>query len=195
MGELDHRFESVQPERAPEIMAGYPGAWWVSGGWALELVGGSKTRDHLDLDIGVYREDLPLLLETLDFELHSAAGGILRQMSSPSDLPGEANSIWARRRGEQKWLFELMLDASEGEDWAYRRDPRIRLPKSEVSIEVDGIPCLKPEIQLLYKAKRMRDRDIADFGAYGHRLHPTARAWLKQALGLAHPGHPWIDEL
>ena len=195
MDELEHGFESVSPDRAPEIMARYPAAWWLSGGWALDLVSGSKTRDHIDLDIGVYREDVSLLLKTLDFELHSAANGRLRKMTTTTDLTEAANSIWARRHGEQKWLFELILNRSDGDDWVYRRYPRIRLPRSEVTIDVDGIPCIKPEIQLLFKAKQMRDRDIADFENHGHRLHPSARAWLKEALGQAHPGHPWINEL
>ncbi|MDX1468981.1 MAG: amino acid transporter [Acidimicrobiia bacterium] len=195
MDELEHGFESVGPDRAPAIMAGYPADWWVSGGWALDLVHGSKTRDHIDLDIGVYREDVPHLFDSFDLEFHAAADGKLRHMGEAGDLWSQANSIWVRRPGAQKWLLEMILNESDGDEWVYRRDARVRLPRKEVAIDVDGIPCVRPEIQLLFKAKQMRDRDIADFQLHGHRLHPTARSWLKDALRLAHPGHPWITDL
>lgn len=195
LDELDYGFEPITPEQAPELMANYSGAWWVAGGWALDLVAGGQTRDHTDLDVGTYRDEVPLLFDALDLELHAAGGGKLHQMSRPADLPPDSNSIWLRRTGHKIWLFEVILNDSNNGDWIYRRDPRIRMDRNSTIIDVDGIPCIKPELQLLFKAKHMRDRDVADFEVHAPRLHPTSRAWLKEALHLAHPGHPWIERL
>jgi hypothetical protein len=58
-----------------------------------------------------------------------------------------------------------------------------------------GIPYLAPEIQLLYKAKGMRERDAADFDRTLPRLDIDQREWLLRAMLLVHPQHEWIDAL
>ncbi len=196
MDALDTGFEPTRPEQAPELMGGYDQMWWVSGGWALDLVAGQQTRPHIDLDIGVFRGNVPDLFDALaGLELHAAGGGRLAEMSRPGDLPPESNSIWARRAGAEQWLFELILNEREGHEWVYRRDTRIRMDVAHLTVAVDGLSCVKPEIQLLFKAKHLRDRDEADFTFHAPRLHPSAAAWLHDALEMAHPGHPWTDRL
>ena len=59
----------------------------------------------------------------------------------------------------------------------------------------DGITYLRPEVQLLHKAPGLRPKDQADFDACAPLLDDQSRAWLRSALALAHPGHPWLDEL
>src|SRR4051794_33243194 len=44
-----------------EIMRGFPAAWFVSGGWAIDLFLGEVTRSHSDIEIGIYRRDQQLL--------------------------------------------------------------------------------------------------------------------------------------
>ena len=56
-------------------------------------------------------------------------------------------------------------------------------------------PVLAPEIVLLYKAKRSRAIDEADFAACAPALQPDARAWLAGALAICAPEHPWRAEL
>ena len=48
------------PQDAALLFAGYPGRWWIAGGWALEAFTGVK-RPHIDLDPSIPRCDLPLL--------------------------------------------------------------------------------------------------------------------------------------
>lgn len=193
---LDTGFEQVTPSQAPALMDGYNAMWWIAGGWALDLVGGGITRDHLDLDVGVFREDLSHLFEALsDVELHSADGGLLELMSGAEEMRTEANSIWAKRPDAKKWLFELIMNEREKDEWVYRREPSIRRPLNELTVEVDGLKCLRPEIQLLFKAKHMRGRDIADFDAHSPALNGASRMWLREALAIAHPGHLWIGRL
>lgn len=196
LDELDAGFETIAPEEAAAIMEGYRGQWWIAGGWAMDVVGGRQTREHIDLDLGIYREDVPLLFEALPgLELHAAGGGRLVEMGGPDDLPAASNSIWARRRGESKWLLEFILNDAEGDEWIYRRDPRIRMERSKITTRVNGLDCIRPEIQLLFKAKHMRDRDVADFEAHAPQLGPRSAGWLRDALSLTLPGHSWIERL
>ncbi|HEX5939969.1 MAG TPA: hypothetical protein VFZ12_06380, partial [Dehalococcoidia bacterium] len=57
----------------------------------------------------------------------------------------------------------------------------------------DGIPYLRPEICLLFKAKAVRDKDRADFEAALPRMSHAQRAWLHTALERVHPDHDWIS--
>jgi hypothetical protein len=59
-----------------------------------------------------------------------------------------------------------------------------------------GIPYQRPEVTLLYKARRRAAKDEADFAAVVPRLEPANRAWLHSAIALTEPaGHPWIEQL
>jgi hypothetical protein len=89
-----------------------------------------------------------------------------------------------------------MREPSDGDTWIYRRDGRIRLPYDDV-IErtADGIPYGRPEIILLFKAKRVRPKDEADFAAVLPQLDASRREWLADALELTDPGHAWLERL
>jgi hypothetical protein len=54
---------------------------------------------------------------------------------------------------------------------------------------------LSPEVQLLYKSKSLRDKDIVDYEAVRPHLSPDERNWLRTALDIVAPGHPWIPDL
>jgi len=43
--------------RVRELMHEYPRAWWVAGGWAIDLHLGHQSRAHQDIDIAVLRRD------------------------------------------------------------------------------------------------------------------------------------------
>jgi hypothetical protein len=59
----------------------------------------------------------------------------------------------------------------------------------------DGVPFLRPEGVLLYKAKLQRPKDEQDFASVLPKLDPSARNWLRDALRIAHPDHAWIAAL
>jgi hypothetical protein len=169
-------------------------AWWIAGGWALDLFLGQPSRPHADLDIGVPRRDIGDVLLRLDeWDIHEAMDGILTPLESGQLPRPEVNSLWCRRRGAAAWSFEILLDEVVGHTWVYRRDPRItRLMGDAVKRTKDDMPFLAPEIQLLYKAKTPRKRDRLDFGNVSPRLDAPARHWLQNALELIAPSHEWI---
>ena len=80
------------------------------------------------------------------------------------------------------------LDLSIGRETRFHED-------LEIAITRDGIPHLKAHGALLYKAKGQRPKDEADFAIAAPLLSAAERAWLIEALGLAHPGHAWIAAL
>lgn len=90
----------------------------------------------------------------------------------------------------------MFREPHEDGRWICRRDESLRLPYPEV-IErtADGIPHLRPELALLFKAKAVRDKDRADFERVLPRLGPDRRAALAAWLRRAHPGHEWLERL
>src|SRR5438045_694310 len=39
------------------FMAGIPAPWWVAGGWAVDLWLGDVSREHEDLELGLFHSD------------------------------------------------------------------------------------------------------------------------------------------
>jgi hypothetical protein len=54
---------------------------------------------------------------------------------------------------------------------------------------------LRPEIQLLYKAKAPRAKDEADLKALLPAFGRGERTWLAKALEMSAPGHEWLPAL
>ena len=100
-----------------------------------------------------------------------------------------------------RWISEAKIThpafwKHSGDEWVYRRDPRVTLAWDLLSVESRlGVKVLSPEVVLLFKATGRRARDQADFDALLPRLADRRRAWLREALGIAHPGHRWLPDL
>jgi hypothetical protein len=81
------------------------------------------------------------------------------------------------------WRFDVFRELHDGDTWICRRDASIRRPYAEVfEVSADGIPYLKHEICLLFKAKAVRDKDRADFETALPRMSLAQRMWLHAAL-------------
>jgi hypothetical protein len=121
--------------------------WWIAGGWALDVEG---RRPHKDVDVAVLRPDHKVLREHLaDWDLWIAHGGALRPWTSGTVGPPE-NAVWARPTPGDEWHIDFKIEAVEGGDWVYRRDPAVRRPVAETGVAVDGIPYLAPDLAGLY---------------------------------------------
>ena len=171
--------------------------WWVAGGWALDLFLGSTTRQHHDLDIGVLRRDVATILRALaSWQVFAAKAGSLAVIPADKLPARDVNSLWCRPAPTAPWMVEILLDEADGDVWVFRRQPALRQHLSEVIRYGQlGIPYLSPEIQLLYKAKQLREHDLIDFRRTVPALDRKAREWLHSALVLVQPGHEWIAEL
>lgn len=186
------------PADAAQLLAGYPGRWWIAGGWAIEALTGS-TRAHGDLDVSIPRSDVPLLRRHLAgrLDVWAAEQGTLRPLTGDleEDLPLTCGNLWLRRSGADPWEYDVILMTATATTWTYKRDRRISAPIEQILWQRDDLTYLRPEVQLLHKAPGLRPKDQADFDACLPLLQPTARAWLRDALDLAHPRHPWSVRL
>ena len=180
------------------MFAGYPGRWWVAGGWSIDLCLGKQTRQHGDIDIAVLRDEQHLLRAHIsDWDIQVAHDSMLSPWQGGDWLTPPRHQFWARPQTDGAWSLEFLLEDREGADWLFRRDPKVRLPIDRLGRSAqDGVPYLCPEVSLLYKAKNADlERNAKDFDAVLARLDDTQRAWLRDALEQAHPGHLWIGRL
>jgi hypothetical protein len=185
------------PYEALKRLVGAPAPWCVAGGWAIDLWLGKQTRPHHDLDIAVLRADLAVFRARLnDFRSFVAADGELRALPPHLSPRSEQHQIWLLDDREKVWRMGILLEPGDAGTWVFRRDETIRRSRSQmVATTTEGIPYLRPEGILLYKAKATRPQDEADFRACAPLLDSAARAWLKNALARSHPSHLWIGRL
>lgn len=184
------------PSEIARIMAGMAAPWWIVGGWAIEVFTG-QSREHEDIDVAIFRGDLPSVLDhlLLNYCVWSNLSGTLRPLRRPDELLEGCRQLWVRRDAESPWLFDLLLTPHEADTWISVRDDRIRRTFAESVFTCDGIDYLRPEIVLHLKAKLTRPKDDSDFTAALSLLESDARAWLRSALEIANPDHPWLERL
>jgi len=188
---------SFTPRDAVDLFGDLPG-WWVAGGWAIDLWLGRQTREHVDLDVATLRKNQRILWDGLDgWDLHLVtAPDVVEPWPTPGRVPPPLHAIWCRATSTSPWAFEMLLNDSNGTDWLFRRDHRVRLPLVQIGRTTsDGIPYLVPEIVLLYKAKNVRENDEQDFETAMPTLSLEQRAWIRGALDVVHPDHPWSAKL
>lgn len=198
--QFERIYGRVAPLTLPEVAALFSGApfrWWICGGWSLEL-GAVPRRHHEDVEVGFARADLPTLRDWLtDYHLWDIHAGTLTLVKPDYQLPDDHEQLWLRRDAYSPWLIDLMLTPVDGETWFYKRDRRLARPFEEaVTIGSDGIPRQRPEIGLLFKARRRFPRDEVDFAAVVPQLPTADRLWLRDAIELTEPpGNPWLERL
>ena len=170
--------------------------WWVGGGWAAEAAGATP-RAHEDTDLVILERDVPALRSHLaDHHLWEAYDGSLRPLRPGEPLREGRTQLWVRRNGTSPWVLDILFSPSEGDEWLFKRDHRVRLPVDRLGwVAPDGVSYLRPEVVLLFKAKHRRAKDGADLDSLLPRLDDVARRWLLEALAVAHPGHPWAARL
>jgi len=186
-------------EETQRLMAPLGAAWWIAGGWAIDLFLGRVTREHADMDVAILRRDQPALAELLKgWDVHLAEGGVLTPWKAGDWLEGGArHQFWVRPTPTSPWALEVLLEEDDAGRWVYRRDPAVSLPLERFGcVSGDGAPYVAPEVALLYKSNRLdEERNRADFEAAASAMDDGRRAWLKAALRLTDPKNLWIARL
>ena len=187
-------WEAWTPAEAARLFAGVEAPWYVAAGWAIDLFLGGKRREHEDLEIAVPRARFAELADRLaGYDLFVPVGN---ERLGRFDPDSESHQTWVREPGFGKWRLDVFREPSDGDTWVCRRDESIRLPYDEVIRRTaDGIPYLRPDLVLLFKAKHARDRDESDFADAVPQLSAVERENLRSWLERVHPGHAWLARL
>jgi hypothetical protein len=184
------------PAEAARVLSGMKIPWCVVGGWSIELALGGAHRAHSDLEIAVPRSCFEAVRDHLcDYRLHVVGDGEVRALPPGAVPPEDRHQNWVLDPSENAWRMDVMLEPGDRTTWVFRRDERISAPRARMVAIRDGIPYLRPEGALLFKAKSLLAKDEADFAACLPVLDAAARRWLIDALDIVHPDHPWRDRL
>ncbi len=192
-------WDPLSPEEGATLLSSLAVPWWISGGWALDLYLGRQTRAHADLDIQFLRHDQQAVRAAFaGWDVQAALpqprseDWPFRPWEQGEELDPRIHDIWCRPGAGAPWRVQLMLADSAGDEWLFRRDPRIRRHVATIGCwSEDGLPYLAPEIQLLYKAKAPRAKDESDFAQVAPHLTLERRQWLHASLAAVQPGHQW----
>ncbi|MGH2543897.1 MAG: GrpB family protein, partial [Ardenticatenaceae bacterium] len=193
-----HGFSPV--ENVARELQGFPHAWYVSSGWALDLFLGRVTRVHHDVDIVVARTDQLALQQYMTergWRFVTPFEGRLEPWPSRMILHLPRHQVHAHREGA--FIDFLLTDIAQGV-WQFRRDPAILRRTERMALSTgEGILFLAPELVLLFKSKntsgKERGKDQEDFEKVHTKLEPERRVWLRWALTATDPAHPWIEQL
>ncbi|HEY8545117.1 MAG TPA: hypothetical protein VIL36_08720 [Acidimicrobiales bacterium] len=191
-------WQAWTPAEVAERLAGVGVPWCVVGGWSIDLFLGRTTRPHGDLEIAVARHDFAAIRRALGgVRCHAAKNGRTWPLPADTDPPEGVHQVWVLDPAADVWRVDVMLEPGDAETWRFRRDPGIVAPRAElVATTPDGIPYLRPQGALLFKATSRLPKDQHDFDLVVPRMDPPARAWLAAAVAThLGPHHPWIDAL
>ena len=182
-------------ERAVSLMDGFDAPWGIAGGWALDLFIGSQSRPHADVDIAVLRGDQQQLRSRLSGRVEKVVARQLAAWSADEVLEPPVHEIHAT--WPDGYQLEFLLNEHDGatREWIFRREGRVRRSMPAAFVTRGDVPCLAPEIVLLYKAKAPTAKDEADFRATLPHLGEEQRGWLGAAFRLTAPEHPWASSL
>jgi hypothetical protein len=174
----------------------YPGQWWIAGGWAIDCFLGRVTRSHSDLEIGIWRDDQAKIQASFSERRWEKVVDKSWQpwmIDERLDLP----IFQVRASGESTEEVEFFFnDRDDQDNFICRRDARIRLRIDEaIVLAPDNIPVIAPAMQLLYKAKYVREKDQHDFDLVVRLLSDAQRQWLCTSIELLHPNHVWLARL
>ena len=148
---------------------------WLDGGWGVDALLGSQSREHDDADLVVRLADLHRLQQALQpYGFSVAEDHLPTRLVLRSDL------------GEQVDLHPVTFDAA-GDGWQAGAAPDgrdARYPADQFTTgTVDGrrVPCLGPEVQLAHHSGyEPRPHDVADVrrlaARYGLPLPPRYRS-------------------
>lgn len=192
----DFRWESLTLAEVARRLEGVEVPWAFAAGWALDLFGGSTSREHEDVEITVPAAGFDAVRNAFgDYEFEVVGAGRRWPMSDRVAFDF-MHQTWLRNPATGAYVLDVFREPHDGDIWICRRSASIRRPYSEVVRRTEGgLPYVVPEIVLLFKARLARPKDEADLDRTLPLLDSESRLWLRSALERVHPGHAWLARL
>jgi hypothetical protein len=189
---------ATTPRSAAALLEGVAAPWWVSGGWAIDAFTG-KPRGHKDIDVALFRRDVPALRRHAAgrFHLWAVGSGALRPLDDARPrIPGWAGQLWVREHAAAPWLLDVLLNPGGPRRWVFKRDRSIALPLEVATwVASDGIRYLRPELVLAHKLRHARPEDDLDLHATLPLLGADARTRLSDIVVRLEPSHRWRESI
>ncbi|MGA0228525.1 MAG: nucleotidyltransferase domain-containing protein [Paracoccaceae bacterium] len=191
------KWDPWQPRELSQRLSEAERHWYVVGGWALDLWHRKETRTHEDIEFCCLRKDAPYFMEKLnELTFFGAQSGSLYPLDKDMPLSKKVNQFWGWDEAKNVWWVDLMIDPGTEAEWVFKRNPDIRLPRSDaISTTPDGIPFLRPAPILLFKAKHCRPKDQFDFETALPHLSQSEKQWLMGSIEKEYPQCDWITEI
>ena len=163
---------------------GYP--WFIAGGWAIDLFLDEKTREHEDIEIGIYRKDQMKLFRYFEkqrkyfIDNKSRIGKHEKKQWNKEYLRLPIHELYIEVNGLD---IEVLLNEKDDRHWIYRRNSKIMHEDDGVILRnKERIPYLCPEIVLLYKSKHMKEKDIHDMENAIPKMNESQVKWLLDSI-------------
>lgn len=190
-------WEPLDPGRITAFMAGFDRPWWVVGGWSVEAFTG-VSREHEDLDISMLACDATAFRGFLGdrWTPWAVRSGTMRLFNDRFPDIERDGQVWVREHAGAPWVLDVPLTPDTDGLWTNKRWEAHVAPVEEVTwVAADGVRYLRPEVTIMMKAVHDRDKDRADLDATWPLLEEPERAWVRDTIALAHPGHAWLERL
>lgn len=194
----------------------------ICGGHAIDLFIGKKTRPHKDLDAAVFWEDRDKIVQYMlieGWDIYEPCGS--EYLHKIADVPNQKrvkSNIWCVKPGNSHYKFtehekdmftvdfdnaeqveldyiEFLFSVRKSRDFLYARNHDIKMDIVKAIMKIDDIPCLAPEIVLLYKSTAAEEPDYQlDFDNASMKMNGERSEWLKKSLSVMFPdGHKWLE--
>ncbi|WEK56073.1 MAG: hypothetical protein P0Y55_08505 [Candidatus Cohnella colombiensis] len=179
-----------------QLMKSFYRPWYIAGGWTIDLAANEMTRTHKDMDICIFREDIPYVITYFnEWDIQVAIPGEHRLVPfiTLGDLDPPRYCLHMFK--ENEFLEILVTDRVENEV-IFRKNRNIKLHIDEFSKGTQLRPYINPAWQLLFKSLNTREEDEHDFKIYLNRVNDDhSKKWLLQSMIKANGNKKWIREL
>lgn len=189
----------TKPQEINDLMKDYKYTWFIAGGWAIDLFINSVTREHNDIEIGIFREEQYEMYKyfkdwTLKKVVKYENKPKLEVWKENEYLCLPVHEIHGHNSNLNVNNIEILLNEKHEDYWIYRRNQNIkRNIQDTILISELGIPILSPEIVLLYKSSHNKEKDNKDFMSVIDKLSCSQKNWLRESLVVTNPNHEWLD--
>lgn len=144
--------------------------WFLDGGYSLELFLEKSSRDHGDIDIGVYSrnaKDLLNYIDRLGFQIYIASKGTLATYDEVGFI--ESNYNYWVSDGEF-YRFQILVYRSKSGRVTFRRNKEITWPESSFIIEKKGIRMVNPLVTYAFKVttSSVEEKDLYDISSFSN---------------------------